>query len=63
VRAGVAVSAVAKGTAPPDLDEGGVGLPALPRIPVYLVAAASLRRTARSLEAALMVQMQGWARL
>jgi uncharacterized membrane protein YbaN (DUF454 family) len=54
---------VAKGTAPPDLDEGGVGLPALPRIPVYLVAAASLRRTARSLEAALMAQMQGWARL
>jgi hypothetical protein len=59
----VAVSAAATGTAPPDLDEGGVGLPALPHIPVYLVASASLRQTARSLEAALMAQMHGWARL
>ena len=61
VRAGVAVSAVATGTAPPDLGTGGVGLPALPRIPVYLVAAATLRPTARRLEAALMAQMQAWA--
>jgi len=61
VRAGVAVSAVATGTAPPDLYEGGEGLPALPRIPVYLVAAASLRPIARRLEAALMTQMLAWA--
>jgi DNA-binding transcriptional LysR family regulator len=61
VRAGVAVSAVATGTAPLDLGEGGAGLPALPRIPVYLVTAASLRPTARRLEAALMPQMQAWA--
>jgi DNA-binding transcriptional LysR family regulator len=61
VRAGVAVSAVATGTAPLDLGEGGAGLPALPRIPVYLVTAASLRPTARRLEAALMAQMQAWA--
>jgi len=61
VRAGVAVSAVATGTAPPDLGEGGMGLPALPRIPVYLVAAASLRPLARRLEAELMAQMQAWA--
>ncbi len=61
VRAGVAVSAVATGTAPLDLGEGGAGLPALPRIPVYLVTAATLRPTARRLEAALMAQMQAWA--
>ena len=61
VRAGVAVSAVATGTAPVDLGEGGAGLPTLPRIPVYLVAAATLRPTARRLEAALMAQMQAWA--
>jgi DNA-binding transcriptional LysR family regulator len=61
VRAGVAVSAVATGTAPIDLGEGGAGLPTLPRIPVYLVAAATLRPTARRLEAALMAQMQAWA--
>jgi DNA-binding transcriptional LysR family regulator len=61
VRADVAVSAVATGTAPVDLGEGGAGLPTLPRIPVYLVAAATLRPTARRLEAALMAQMQAWA--
>ncbi len=61
VRAGVAVSAVATGTAPLDLGEGGAGLPVLPRIPVYLVTAATLRPTARRLEAALMAQMQAWA--
>ena len=43
------------------LGEGGAGLPALPRIPVYLVTAATLRPTARRLEAALMAQMQAWA--
>ena len=60
VRAGVAVSAVATGTAPPDLGEGGAGLPALPRIPVYLVSTAKLRPLARRLEAALMTQMLAW---
>jgi DNA-binding transcriptional LysR family regulator len=60
VRAGVAVSAVATGTAPPDLVEGGAGLPALPRIPVYLVSTAKLRPLARRLEAALMTQMLAW---
>ncbi len=60
VRAGVAVSAIATGTAPPDLGEGGAGLPALPRIPVYLVSTAKLRPLARRLEAALMTQMLAW---
>jgi DNA-binding transcriptional LysR family regulator len=61
VRAGVAVSAVATGTAPLDLGEGGAGLPARPRIPGYLVPAPSLRPTARRLETARMAQMQAWA--
>ncbi len=63
VRAGIAVSAVATGTAPPDLGGDGTGLPALPRIPVYLVAAARLRPIARRLEAALVAQMSGWSAL
>jgi DNA-binding transcriptional LysR family regulator len=49
VRAGVAVTSVAAGTAPPDLEEvvSDAGLPALPRVPVYLVTAAQLRPAAR----------------
>ena len=61
VRAGVAVSAVATGTAPVDLGEGGAGRPPRPRGRGSLVAAASLRPTARRLEAALMAQMQAWS--
>lgn len=43
VKAGVAVTAMAKGTAPGGLDEvaSGHGLPALPSAPVYVLGAAS----------------------
>lgn len=49
VRAGIAVTSVAAGTAPPDLVEfaESPGFPALPTVPVYLVAAPTLRRSAR----------------
>lgn len=52
VRAGVAVTAVAAGTAPPDLHTcaAAPGLPPLPPVPVYLVAAPGLRRSARRLQ-------------
>lgn len=51
VRAGVAVTSVAAGTAPPDLCEfaSAPSFPPLPPVPVYLVAAPALRRHARRL--------------
>ena len=55
VRAGVAVTSVAAGTAPPDLEEvaSDAGLPALPRVPVYLVTTPHLRPAARRMAEAL----------
>jgi len=55
VRAGLAVTSVAKGTAPRDLSEvaQAPGLPALPPVPVYLVARPDLRAAAARLETAL----------
>ena len=52
VRAGVAVTSVAAGTAPPDLCEfaSAPSFPPLPPVPVYLVAAPALRRNARRLQ-------------
>lgn len=61
VRAGVAVTSAAIGTAPPDLAAGATGLPALPRVPVYLVSVATLRPAARRLETALASRMAEWA--
>jgi DNA-binding transcriptional LysR family regulator len=51
VRAGIAVTSVAAGTAPSDLNEfaSAPGFPALPAVPVYLVAAPTLRRAGREL--------------
>lgn len=65
VRAGLAVTSVAAGTAPPDLEEAAADLPALPRVPVYLVGHPDLRPHApqsatRKLEAALMARMTAW---
>ncbi len=59
VRAGVAVTSAARGTAPADLEEiaSAEGLPALPRVPVYLVAAATLRPAAQRLQQALRDQL------
>lgn len=59
VRAGVAVTSVAAGTAPPDLVPTE-GLPALPRVPVYLVTAPDLRPAARRLQTALAARMHAW---
>jgi DNA-binding transcriptional LysR family regulator len=59
VRAGVAVTSVAAGTAPPDLTPTQ-GLPALPRVPVYLVSATDLRPAARRLQTALAARMAAW---
>lgn len=52
VRAGVAVTSVAARTAPPDLQEfaSAPGFPRLPAVPIYLVAAPGLRRSARLLQ-------------
>ena len=52
VRSGVALTAVAAGTAPQDLHEFPLapGLPPLPPVPVYLVAAPALRRSARRMQ-------------
>ncbi len=52
VRAGMAVTSVAAGTAPADLVEfvEAPGLPALGTVPVYLVAAPTLRRAARQVQ-------------
>ena len=59
VRAGIAVTSVAAGTAPPDLIEfdATVGFPALPAVPVYLVAAPTLRRAGRDLRDRLMAEL------
>ena len=59
VRAGIAVTSVAAGTAPPDLIEfdAAVGFPALPAVPVYLVAAPTLRRAGRDLRDRLMAEL------
>ena len=59
VRAGVAVTSVASGTAPPDLSTTQ-GLPPLPRVPVYLVTAQAVRPAARRLQAALAARMAAW---
>lgn len=61
VRAGVAVTSVAAGTAPPDLAEFDEGLPPLPRVPVYLVSTTGLRPAARRMEAALAARIADWA--
>lgn len=63
VRAGVAVTCLAAGTAPPDLALAPApeGLPPLPRVPVYLIARSGLRPMARRLLAALAAQMQSFA--
>lgn len=52
VRAGLAVSSVAAGTAPQDLEEfaSGPGLPPLPAVPVYLVSGGLLRPALRRIE-------------
>lgn len=49
VRAGLSVTAVAQGSAPADLDcfAAAPGLPALPEVPLYLVAAPGLHRRAQ----------------
>ena len=49
VRAGVATTSVAAGTGPDDLVEvtDGEGLPPLPAVPIYLVAAEPIGRSAR----------------
>jgi DNA-binding transcriptional LysR family regulator len=59
VRAGVAVTSVARGTAPADLEEiaSAKGLPALPRVPVYLVAAPAQRPAALRLQQALQTRL------
>lgn len=56
VRAGVAVTAVAAGTAPQDLQEFATApnLPALPDIPVYLVGDRQPRRAVAEAETALL---------
>ena len=59
VRAGVAVTSVAAGTAPADLEDTQ-GLPALPRVPVYLVTTTDLRPAARRLQGALAARMAAW---
>lgn len=59
VRAGLAVTSVAEGTAPADLTEfvSAPGFPPLPKVPVYLVAAPALRRSARKLQERLIAHM------
>lgn len=59
VRAGVAVTTVAAGTAPTDLPSAPTlgALPALPPVPVYLVGAETLRPAARRLQVALAAQL------
>lgn len=59
VRAGIAVTSVAAGTAPADLVEfaEAPGFPALPAVPVYLVAAPTLRRAGRDLRDRLMADL------
>ncbi len=57
VRAGVAVTCAAAGTAPRDLPRA-LGLPALPRVPVHLVARPGLRPAARRLQTALAARLQ-----
>lgn len=60
VRAGVAVTAVAAGTAPADLPEhvSAPGLPPLPKVPVYLVAPPQPRRIARKVQDRLIAALQ-----
>lgn len=59
VRAGHAVTAVAQGTAPVDLTEvaSAPGLPPLPAVPVFLLAAPHLRRAARRLADGLIARL------
>lgn len=59
VRAGIAVTSVAAGTAPADLVEfaHAPGFPALPAVPVYLVAAPTLRRAGRELRDRLVADL------
>lgn len=60
VRAGVAVTAVAEGTAPVDLPEyaAAPGLPPLPPVPVYLVGAAAPRRMLRKAQDQMIAALQ-----
>lgn len=58
VRAGVAVTCVAQGTAPPDLAPGHTSdLPTLPDVPVYLVGDPAPRRTVAKAAAALITAL------
>ena len=61
VRAGLAVTSVAAGTAPPDLEEvtTDAGLPPLPAVPVYLVTAPALRPAARRMAETVQGVLQG----
>lgn len=65
VRAGVAVTAVAAGTLPPDLAAlpQPTGLPRLPEVPIYLVGDGQPRRTVAQAEAALITAFSELSRL